>query len=222
MSCKIFFIAVMILVYSCNRKVTLITPVYSACCFDQDRSVCFSKEEITILENNEMFTKEGAKKYDYLINIIKINTDTLKEIDSSINIYNYEKTIGQMKQKLFYYDSIGKIKFVYNEIPAELNLKFSNDEKIDHLITYKDKYIFTTVNFGTKVKDDSERTRLYIQSKNNNDVEVVNLDMHSYPTPEILLYDFLGDAEPEIFIINNYYFMNHYLTSFDIYKINFN
>ena len=222
MRCTIIFIYVSLFTFSCNKKNRLLTPIYSACCYDQDRSISISKDGIVILENDGMFLDKGEKKHEYLLNIIKTNGDTLKEIDSTLNLHDYQKTKEIMKRKPFYYDSIGKIKFVYNKIPSALSLKFTDDEEISHLISYKDKHIFTTFSFGLKAKNYSEKNKLYVQSQNGNHIEIANLEMYTLPTSELLLYDIIGDEEPEIFVINNYYFMNHYLTNFDIYKINFN
>ncbi len=208
------------LLLSCKKDEILVKEIYSGCCFDQDRPVALSKTEMIILANKEMLTDGEAAKYGYTLNIIKINADTLKEIDTTVSTKDYDKINNKMKGNSFYYDSIGNIKFSYDKIPAEFDSIFSKDEKIDHFIHYKDKYIFTTVNNSLNIRNDSERNKLYVQSTKNNKKKAMILEVNSMPTPEILLYDFIGDIEPEIFVINNYYFMNHYLTSFTIYQTN--
>lgn len=208
--------------FSCKRDEPFVSKVYSECCFDQDRPVSISNGEVLILDNKEMLTKEEAKKYGYNLNCIKVNSDTMVGHDTIISAEDYDRIRYLMKSKSFYYDSIGTIKFTYDKIPAVLDSQFVGDEKIDHFKHYKNYYIFTTGNYSSNLREDSERIKLYFKSTKNKKQQIIILENQSMPTPEILLYDIIGNSETEILIVYNYYFMNHYLTSFTIYKINLN
>lgn len=195
--------------------------MHHSCCYEQTGAVAMSSGGLFILDEKGLLTVEQADKFGYYFHASKIYRDTLLMVDSVIKAQDYDKVRNVMKACTLYIDSIGGYQFNYDTIPDELIRRFNKSEKIDHFLYHKNYIIYTTYN-GSLDYSKEASNKLYVQSKADNRTVVVNLVLHSLPTPDFLFEDVTGDGEKEIVVFGLYHLMNHDLADISVYRVNFN
>ncbi|MEO6255075.1 MAG: hypothetical protein ABIO79_17330 [Ferruginibacter sp.] len=203
------------------KKQLKIKNIYSDCCYAQSAAFAVSSKGLSALDTKDLLTPEEAGKYGYHLYRAKMDMDTLLKVDTVIKGGDYERVKKEMNAGILYIDSLGSHQFQYEETPQELTLKFNRNEKVDHVLYYKNYVLYTTYNGNIDTRIEASN-KLYILSRPDNKTVVVNLMSHSLPTPDLLLEDINGDGEKEIIVLGFYHLMNHDLAEIAVYKINFN
>jgi hypothetical protein len=208
---KLLFL-IFALFVSCNSKTQIIQVknIYKDV-FETNTYLSLDKNAITILEDMSLDMDSIDKEFFYK-KIIGKNDSLVKENFTSIfgkEIQNVNLNSGNSR---IHIENFLSNKFLYDPTPSKSVYLINKNEFIAHSKRDKKFEYFITRDSNTTSQ------KLYISNLSNQELISINLP-NNIETPDFLLFDVIGDDQPEIFIFTKVYFMGKNLVEFNVFKI---
>lgn len=182
--------------------------IVSTSCF-LESSIALSKGSIRIYQN--ILDKDGSfADQIYYSRYFWDGNSMQKKINKDLFTPTKLDSLNEMRKSEFFIENIDGHKFKYDTSEEQMNQKSIILEKYQ-----KCKYFSN--NSVCLIRDSSFRKKISYQIENEKEI-VLDL-RQDYLESDFLLYDLVGDGNPEVFVVTKSYIGGHYIFDIVVYQI---